>query len=386
MVPESNSYRTSVHPRRVRREVFWLLVFVLVVLSPLAFIVRWREKAPVQEIKVNPESPWLLEYKKQGRGYSIRGAEAKIALSPDGNYLAAVCPAKPAGTAPATGASARELVVWRVRDRKEVARSKLGMDGGGRIQWTGAGNYIAVVGRFSHVFHWKSGKLMTAPVNPVIGAVNAGATDLDIDGTQLDLAGDVKVQRITDNSLQAFRISSGAPLPLRWQWQRNASFYSGTWVLALQPNPRNATAKTPAVFAAVLEEEEKPRPRATPTPAPTPTPALTPEQKAFVEKELRWGEEISQLMEKLQGDNPPPEDEVARIETRIKNINAKFRAERDRLFSAPKPAPTSRYVRELRTVRFGLWNLSNNTRVWEYRLKVSWMGCNAPCIEVGLSW
>jgi hypothetical protein len=158
-----------------------------------------------------------------------------------------------------------------VATRKEVARISLGVETGRRLIWSANERIIGIVGRFERFYHWKSGTIVAAPMG------------LDIYKTWLDLKSDIKILSLANGQMQAFRLSTGNPIPVRWRWQKDRFVGPQLWSLALQPvAPR---AKGTLIHAAILEGEPIPTPRPTPQPTPTPTSTPTVEQSDFLRKE-----------------------------------------------------------------------------------------------------
>jgi hypothetical protein len=363
---------------RSQRDVLMICLVTILALAPLWFIVRSRQPAPQSGYTVNPDSPWRVS--------DNSAREPRIALSPSGKFLAGVCPSSPAsgGAAPAGAAPPQgsDLVIWRVSDRAELARVRLDNESTSSIQWSGNETFVATVGRFAQVYEWRSGALVNAAVSRMIGG-SAGSTDLDVDTTWINLDSDLKLQSITDGGMQAFRISTGAAIPVRWRWRQDSGASVPHWRLALQPVSPGGPLR-----AAVVQLEPTPipdpTPVSTPTATPRPTPTPTVEQQAFIEKERRLDEEVTEIVNRLMADDGPTGAEAQQLEERAKAINAELKAERARLFppsALPTPRPTPPPAKTWVTV--SLWDLSSGTTLWKKRF---FHGSNPGYNNIYPSW
>jgi WD40 repeat protein len=343
---------------RGRLEILGLLALFLLIANALLFFARRQENRSGKKSFVDAASPWRIG------NDSYR--TARIALSPSGSYLAGLCPDLNAPANSQNPTVGTQLVIWSVANGDELARVNIDSESAGQILWSRTESFIALEGRFAQIFHWKSKQLVNAPIARVIGP-NSIPSDLDIDGTQLDLDSDTKVQVTTDGQVQAFRISSGVPIPLRWQGRQLAGPNPAQWKMALRP-----TRPGGPLHALVVQEENRPkaRPQPVPPPKPKPAPKLTAEQKAYLEKQHALDAELENIVNTLQADEPPSDEEAARLEARGKAINAYERAERARLFPAlPKPAPRQRAPEPPRYSRMKLVDLKSGRVFWEKRVE-----------------
>ncbi|MDF2439826.1 MAG: hypothetical protein JWN98_810 [Abditibacteriota bacterium] len=352
----------------MRREMTALAAVCLVALLPVWLLVRARQPpAPASQSTaqstssmVNPKSPWRIS------DNSYR--QAKIALSPSGNYLAAVCPPAPqtsvAGTPVpvAMPVQGSELVIWRVIDGAKIASIRLSSMSDGDILWSRNETLIAIAGPRPEIYRWGSGALSSASVRPAI--------DWYIERSCLDVDSDLTLQAHSRDGWQAFQTSTGKPIALNPQVSRKihvngrpGSMINFSSVYALRP-----THPGGPIHLAALDEEVLPirTPLRTPSPAPSPTPSAT--QTAFLKEEARLDEEISDLMNTLQADEPPSDEEAARMEARVKAIQIQLRADRDRLFGAPTPVPSPTPMPP-RWSQLTLWDLQSGRLLWRQRLR-----------------
>jgi hypothetical protein len=365
-----------------KRGVVAVCAMTLLALLPLWFLVRSRQPATQNAGAIHADSPWRIS---DNSTY-----EARIALSPSGNFLAGICPRIAATPAPngavpaAPGTLGSDLVIWRVSDRAEVARLPLDYESGGSIQWAGNEAFIAAVGRYAHVYNWRSGAAANAPVARVLNGP-AGATDLDVDSTWLNLDSDIKLQALTDGGMQAFRISTGNPVPVRWRWRDDGADSAPPWRLALQPASPGG-----ALRAAIVQLEPTPIPPPTPIPLPTATPRPTPtptvEHKALLDKEQRLLDEVTEIVNRLMGDDAPTGEEAQQLEERAKAINAEIKETQARLLPldpsrqpVPTPAPPPLKIWATVTV----WDLKSGKALWKKRI---FSGSNPGYCNIYPAW
>jgi hypothetical protein len=254
-------------------------------------------------------------------------------LSPDGLYAAA----KPSlsyitGPGSSTQSPLGELHIFRVSDRSVVSKIPINTLNSAGLQW--ADNNGLIVDSSDGAFFWSRSELLQQTMLDPSQA--RGFSNEDTWGdTYVTSDGRIAVKRI-DDTVKAFEVATGKPVTPGFQWLRVTRDHE----MVLQPVPAGKSDKELVAVLSADWEDPHPTPTPSPTPVPTPKP-LTPEQGLFLKEEERRGEEVSNIVARLDGEEEISDAERKRLEAYARRINRAMSKERNRLFPQPSQSVQS---------------------------------------------
>jgi hypothetical protein len=370
--------------RAGKREVLLLALVTMLVLAPLAVLVRLRSE---DGGKVT-STPWTV---------GPNSSEIpRFEMSPSGRFVAGDVPAPPGSTPTPimmgampnnmSSGGARDLVVFRSSDAREVSRLPVGGDVG-QLSWTSDDRFLCA-SYGPRIWNWR------LPRNPPVL--------LPIGGYSLaDPRGDVRLE--FNNSLSATRISTlmNVPLALTSLEKIGAALPSGHSTmnglpegvrLELRPGTPGGTVEV-AVVVADPTPTPTPFPTMAPLPTPKPTPKPLPAQKERDAERDRLVEQMRAVVERLQSEEPlsPAQIEKLRQQGRAiieasRRLNARPVPTAVPDERAPFPTATPSPPFRARLATLSLWDLSAGQRLWSRRVPALGDGTNFALFSPDGAW
>ncbi|RYG74557.1 hypothetical protein EON80_02450, partial [bacterium] len=245
-------------------------------------------------------------------------------LSPDGLYVAEVPPRQPQEWSSTPLDARYELVVYRVRDMKEMSRrpfDDFSLEG---TKWVGGGAYLVKADGAVQI--WSRASLLGQSEKQTPGPDVAEFNSNDVSHRAfVNIDGSGAAYFVPDQRMEGFKFPGSSPVPLNFKWQPKHMKAE----VALQPA---AAAPGRNAYMAVLSDSW-PDPKPTPTPAPTPTPKpLTAAQRRFLVEEERDSERLSAIVAEIDGEEEITDAQKKKLEAEAHALNRRSREGRAKLF------------------------------------------------------